>query len=283
MHESSELGLTRVGLALLRELLTERTGLYYPEEREDLLAERLAAIVIDRGFHSYLDLFYLLKYEDNPLDWARVIDELSVPETYFWREVDQIRAVVDRLVPKIAARWTGGPLRIWSIPCASGEEPLTIALLLEEGGWFDRVPIEVHASDASPAAIARAVQGFYRGRSFRTLPPAMKEKYFVALDGGWTPVSALRSRISSWSVVNLLEADRFGPLRTCPVVFCRNAFIYFSPDAIRRTVGIFATAMPTPGYLCVGASESLLNVTSAFTLQEVDGAFVYAKQGKGAD
>jgi len=283
MHEYSELGLPRAGLALVRELLTERTGLHYPEDREDVLAERLAAIVIDRGFHSYLDLYYLLKYEDDPRDWARVIDELSVPETYFWREVDQIRAVIDRLVPKMAARRPAQPLRIWSIPCASGEEPLTIAMLLEEAGWFDRIPIEVHASDASPAIVARAAQGRYRGRAFRALPPAMKEKYFVAEDGGWRPVDALRSRISSLSVVNLLEADRFGPLTTCPFVFCRNAFIYFSPAAIRRTVDIFAATMPTPGYLCVGASESLLNLTTAFTLQEVDGAFVYAKPEKGAD
>jgi chemotaxis protein methyltransferase CheR len=283
MHEYSELGLTRAGLALLRELLTERTGLHYPDDREDMLAERLAAIVIDRGFRSYLDLYYLLKYEDNPRDWARVIDELSVPETYFWREVDQIRAVIDRLVPTMAVRRPGYPLRIWSIPCASGEEPLTIAMLLEEAGWFDRVPIEIYASDASPAAVARATHGLYRGRAFRTLPPAMKEKYFVEQDGGFTPVSALRSRITSWSVVNLLEADRFAPLTACPFVFCRNAFIYFSPAAIRRTVDLFAATMPTPGYLCVGASESLLNLTSAFTLQELNGAFVYAKQRKGAD
>jgi chemotaxis protein methyltransferase CheR len=274
----SELGLTSVGLPLLRDLLTERTGLHYPDDREDVLAERLASIVIDRGFRSYLDLFYLLKYEDSAADWARVMDELSVPETYFWREVDQIRGVVNRLVPKLARSLSGGPLRIWSIPCASGEEPLTIAMLLEEAGWFDRFPIEVHASDASPAAIARASNGVYRNRAFRSLPPAMKEKYFVPLDGGWTPVRHLASRITSWSVANLLEANRFALLTGCPVVFCRNAFIYFSPAAIRKAVNIFAAEMPTPGYLCVGASESLLNVTSAFTLQELDGAFVYAKQ-----
>ena len=276
--EFPELGITRVGLALLRELLTERMGLHYPEDREDVLAERLASIAIDRGFRSYLELFYLLKYDNNPADWARVMDELSVPETYFWREIDQIRAVVDRVVPALAEQAKGRPLRIWSVPCASGEEPLTIAMVLEESGWFNRIPIELHGSDASPAALARATDGTYRERAFRALPASMKEKYFEPTAGGWRPIATLRSRVQSWSVVNLLEADRADSLTSSPVIFCRNAFIYFSAAAVRKTVDIFASRMPRPGYLCVGASESLLNITTAFSLKEIDGAFVYAKQ-----
>jgi chemotaxis protein methyltransferase CheR len=277
-YEPEELGLTRVGLALLRDLVMERTGLQYADDREDALAERLASIALDRGYRSYLDLFYLLKYEDNPADWRRVMDALSVPETYFWREIDQIRAVVDRLIPQFAARPSARPLRIWSVPCASGEEPLTIAMLLEEAGWFGRVAIELHASDASPAAIARASAGVYRERAFRTLPAAMKEKYFVQSADGWRPVPSLRARVSSWSVVNLLATEEVLPLASSPVIFCRNAFIYFSAGAIRKVTATFAEHMPTPAYLCLGASESLLNVTTAFMLQEVDGAFVYAKR-----
>ena len=64
-----------------------------------------------------------------------------------------------------------------------------------------------------------------------------------------------------------------------PIVFCRNAFIYFSPQSVRRVVDTLAAMMPEPAYLCVGASESLLNVTTAFRLEEVGGAFVYMKRG----
>ncbi len=226
-----ELGVDRVGLTLLRDLITDRAGMYYDSEREDSLAERLASFAIDRGFRSYLDLFYLLKYEDNPADWWRVMDALSVPETYFWREVDQIRAVVDRIIPELVRHLRGGPLRIWSIPCASGEEPLTIAMLLEEAGWFGRLPIEVHASDASPSAVSRARVALYRERAFRTLPQPMKEKYFDQLDGGWRPIPSLQSRITSWSVVNLLDPCQVAPFVCAPVIFCRNAFIYFAPGS----------------------------------------------------
>ena len=151
-------------------------------------------------------------------------------------------------------------------------------MLLEEQGWFDRAPIEVHGSDASPAAIGRANDGLYRERSFRTLPPAMKDKYFVPSGSGWRVSPVLTRRVRSWSVVNLMAADVQSSLAGSPVIFCRNAFIYFAPSAIKKVTDIFSASMPSPGYLCVGASESLLNITSAFMLQEIGGAFVYAKR-----
>ena len=73
--------------------------------------------------------------------------------------------------------------------------------------------------------------------------------------------------------------EQVAPYARSPIVFCRNAFIYFSPQAIKRVVEQLGALMPYPGYLCVGASESLLNVTTAFTLQEIDRAFIYAKRG----
>ena len=76
------------------------------------------------------------------------------------------------------------------------------------------------------------------------------------------------------------ERGRSGAVPAAPIVFCRNAFIYFSPAAVRpRRRSRSLAAMPAPGYLCVGASESLVNVTRSFALEEVDGAFVYVKRG----
>ena len=271
------LGLPPTGMAVLRELIHERTGICFENDRVDLLAERMAPLVIARGFRSFLDLYYLLKYDEAAADgWREVMDALSVPETYFWREVDQIRAMVCHVVPALARRT--GAIRIWSAPCASGEEPLTIAMAREEAGWFDRVPIEIHGSDGSPAAIAKARAGRYRERSMRALPPALRDKYFSAAGGVYAPLPGLTRRITSWSVVNLMASAEVAPYATVPIVFCRNAFIYFSTAAITRVVEQLAAAMPSPGYLCVGASESLLSVTTAFTLEEIDRAFVYVKR-----
>jgi chemotaxis protein methyltransferase CheR len=273
------LGIPLTGLPVLRELLHERTGVFFDEDRTELLADRMAPLVVARGFRSFLDLYYLLKYDEAAAipAWREVMDALSVPETYFWREIDQIRAVACKVMPVLARRFPAG-VRIWSAPCASGEEPLTIAMALNEAGWFERIPIEIHASDGSPAAIAKARAGVYRARSMRAIPAGLLERYFTEDAGTYRPRPELSQRVTSWSVVNLMAASEVAPYAASPVVFCRNAFIYFSPQAIKRVVNQLAAAMPSPGYLCVGAAESLLSVTSAFVLEEIDRAFVYVKR-----
>ena len=149
-------------------------------------------------------------------------------------------------------------------------------MLLDEAGWFERAPIEVIASDASPAAIGRARKGEYTQRSFRNLPLHLRDKYFVTHGNHWTVVPELHRRVT-YDVVNLVAEDQVSRYASAPVILCRNVFIYFSDRSISRTVAMFDQAMPSPAYLCVGVSESLLRRTSAFDLQEIGGAFVYVK------
>src|SRR4051794_13784997 len=123
--DPDNLGLSSAGLPLLRDLVHEHTGLFYDDGRCDTLSERLAPLVLQRGFGSFLDFYYLLKYDDRdgPAEWRRVMDVLSVQETYFWREIEQIRALACRVLPALLRETSDRPIRIWSVPCASGEEP----------------------------------------------------------------------------------------------------------------------------------------------------------------
>jgi chemotaxis protein methyltransferase CheR len=278
--EPETLGLSDTGLPLLRDLIHEKTGLFYDNGRCETLGDRLAPLIVQRGFRTFLDFYYLLKYDEREAqgEWRRVMDALSVQETYFWREIDQIKAFACAALPALVRQDPNRIVRVWSVPCASGEEPLTIAMVLEESGWFDRAPIAIHASDGSAAAIAKARAGRYRERSFRALPPHLREKYFVERDGLSEPVPELRRRVASWSVVNLAAPDEVAPYATSPVIFCRNAFIYFSPASVRAVVNVFADRMPTPGYLFIGASESLLNISDRFMLEDLERAFVYVKR-----
>ena len=276
--DAESLGLQAGAVSLLRDLVHERLGLHYPDARVEALVDRLAPLVADRGFASFLDYFYFLKYDDAAAaEWDRVVDALSVQETYFWREIDQIKAVVDEVIPQLAGDGRR-PIRIWSVPCASGEEPLTVAMLLHEQGWFERARIELRAGDASPQALQRARVGSYRERAFRTLPPAFRERYFQRCGDQWKVDPALHARISTWQQVNLNLAADVAAVGAADVLFCRNVFIYFSDAAIRRVVDTLADVMPSPGYLCVGASESLLRLTDRFELEEIGGSFVYVKR-----
>ena len=272
------LGLSGSAFVLLRDLIHERTGLFYENGKSDLLTDKLSPLVIERGFSSFLDYYYLLKYDaEADSEWKRVVNALSVQETFFWREVDQIRAVADVLVPQHFSVSRAQPLRIWSAACATGEEPISIAIALNENGWFDRAPIEIHATDASSVAIERARRGLYRERSFRSLPAALREKYFTEENGGRRVAGELHAKIK-WATANITNETDVALLATAPIIFCRNVFIYFSDDAIRKTVKQFASRMPAPGYLFTAASESLLRLTTTLQFQEIGGAFVYVKQ-----
>lgn len=275
-YRADSLGLSGSVTTLFRDLIHDQLGLVYEPHQFDQVADRLAPLIVARGLGSFMDYYYLLKYSAEPDEWLRVIDALAVQETYFWREIDQLRAVVECVVPQLVKALHGRPLRIWSIPCATGEEPLTIAMLLAEAGWFDRAPIELLASDASPAALERARMGRYTHRSFRNLPTALRDKYFVQHDGYWSVVADLQQRVS-YDIVNLMVEEQVARHASAPVIFCRNVFIYFSDRSIRRALGVFERLMPSPSYLCVAASESLLRRTSVFDLQEIGGAFMYVK------
>lgn len=274
---AESLGLPDAAFTLLRNLIQERVGLFYDNGKRDLLADKLSQRVADRGFSSFLDYYYLLKYDAEAAEeWQRVMDVLSVPETYFWREVDQVRGLVERVLPEHVARTPLVPFRIWSAACCSGEEPLSIAMALNEAGWFDRARIEIVATDASPAAIGRARRGLYRERSFWALPPALRAKYFSEEAGEWRVAPGLQARIT-YDTFNLLQPG-IERLAAAHAIFCRNVFIYFSAETIVKIAQRFFDGMPAPGYLFVGASESLLRLASAFDLQEAGGGFVYVKK-----
>lgn len=259
---------------LLRDLICDRLGVWFEEDKRDLLASKLSDRVESLGLRSFLEYYYHLKYGPTAEEeWPRLTDALSVQETYFWREFDQVRTFVDVLLPQHVAA-NRGPIRVWSAACATGEEPITIAMALNEAGWFDRANVEVWASDVSPAALDKAARGVYRERSFRSLPLSLRTKYFTPVEGGWQVNSSLRDRIR-YKRANLLVPSETVSFANAPFVFCRNVFIYFSSATIARVVSTFAEQMPRPGYLFVGASESLLRANTAFELDEVNGTFVY--------
>jgi chemotaxis protein methyltransferase CheR len=171
----------------------------------------------------------------------------------------------------------GSTLRIWSAACATGEEPLTVAIALNEAGWFERASIEIVASDASSKAIERAQEGLYRERAFRNLPAQLRNRYFEREGSSWRIRRDIHARIK-WRIANLIEETEIADLSAADFIFCRNVFIYFSENAIRRAVRSFAKFMRPPGYLFVGSAESLIRVTTDFNLAEVDDAFVYLKR-----
>jgi len=209
---SHNLALPEGTTSLMQTLINERTGMHFDNGKRDILMDKLSPLVIERGFGSYLDYYYLLKYDPSAhVEWQNVMNALSVQETYLWREIDQVRALVQTLVPQQHAQNPSSTLRIWSAACATGEEPLTLAIALNEAGWFERATIEIVATDASTKAIDRAVAGVYRERAFRNLSPHLRDRYFEEDGTNWRVRSDIHSRIK-WGLANLMEEDQISHL-----------------------------------------------------------------------
>ncbi|MBX9652541.1 protein-glutamate O-methyltransferase CheR [bacterium] len=258
-------------------MIGERLGIWFDESQRDLLEDKLSDQLAELGTRSFLDYFYRLKYGASQEDcWQKLINALSVQETYFWREIDQINAFVEVLVPRHVSNLSES-VKIWSAACATGDEPLTLAIALNEAGWFDRTDIEIWASDISPAALEKAERGIYRERSFRALPDKLREKYFKPVDGGWQVDAKLKARIN-YRLANIMNAPETALLHSSRYIFCRNVFIYFSKITIRDIVNRWANHMPTPAYLITGVAESLIRTSDRFDLEQIQNAFFYVKR-----
>ena len=281
---SESLYLSEAITLLLRDLIHQQTGIYYTLDNCSLLIDKLSTRVVEHDFNSYLDYYYLLKYDTAAqTEWQHLIDAISVQETFFYREFDQIAALVDVLVPAYFAQNPTTPLRLWSAACATGEEPLSIAIALQEAGWLNKAPIEIYATDASPTAIAQAQRGLYREQSFRSFPRALRDRHFERKTDAnargelWQIHPNIHHHII-WKQINLAKAAEIQAMPPVQVVFCRNVFIYFSDEAIFQTTHQLFNAMSEQSYLFIGASESLLRLGTNFELQQINGAFVYVKR-----
>lgn len=274
---SENLGLTESAFVILRDLIHERTGIFFNNEKKDALADKLSERVIELNFNSFIDYYYLLKYDENAaLEWEVLMNLITVNETYFWREMDQINELVHTILPAYHQKFPYAPLRIWCAAASTGEEPISIAIALQEAGLFDKMSIEIMATDVSSQVIQKARTGLYRERSFRTLPEYLKQKYFIQENASWRVIPEIHKRIN-WGVVNLMNDQVVSAYASVPFIFCRNVLIYFNDKSMRKLCDVIYQSMPGEAYLFVGVSESLLRIQTPFKLTETGEAYVYKK------
>jgi len=273
---SPSLPLSPQVFAILSALIEEKTGLHYDLQERELLAERVSGRATERGFESLLDYYYFLRYDDaNDAELALLTEALVVNETYFFREVAPLKILVSELLPPLLGR--GVKPRIWCAACSTGEEPLTLAMLLDEAGLLDQV--NVVASDISARVLAHAQAGVYRRRALRSLPRGVVGRWLEGDEDGMRVAPHL-TRAIAWHRVNLVEESGPPDLGLFDFVICRNVLIYFRDQTIEKVVDRLWQQLAPDGQLLVGASESLLRFKVAFACEEHRGSFFYRKQPK---
>ncbi len=269
------------------ELLRNRCGLHFDQETRFLVEKRLARRVEELELGSFAAYHYYLRSgHEGDEEFARVIDELTTNETYFFRERRQLDALIQETLPQllVCKRASGSrtPVNIWCAGCSSGEEPYSIAMLAREADVIPGVDFRVYASDISRNVLKKSRLGVYREASFRETESYLREKYFSEKDGLYRISDDLKKQVD-FIQLNLMDRSKIALLGTMDVILCRNVIIYFDLETKREVIQTFYDKLTPGGYLLLGHSESLINVTSMFELSHLKNDLVYRRPGVGEE
>jgi chemotaxis protein methyltransferase CheR len=260
--------------AIFAGLVEDACGVHYDPNDQGLFAAKLHAHAAEAGHDSLLDYYYRLRYDDpTGVELASLIEALLVHETYFFRELPPLEQLVDgHLAESVRSR---GRARVWSAACSTGEEPLTLAMLLDARGLLDRV--EIIGTDVSASAIARARAGQHSRRSLRDgHPPELARRYLEVGARGVAITPRLRDAVA-FHTLNLFDGPAVAALGAFDAILCRNVLIYFRDQQITRVIDQLARALTPDGLLAVGVSESLLRFGTSLACEERGRSFFYRR------
>lgn len=265
---------------LLRDFIHGYCGIYFDDGSKYLLERRLARRLELHRLKSFEEYYHFLRYDrKREEELTALIDNLTTNETYFFRENAQLHAFSEEILPDLRERLADRKtLRIWSAGCSTGEEPYTIAiLLLESGDWWRDWQVEIIGSDINQRVLHAARKGVYKKGAHRATDPGMLAKYFTLDEKGDYRVIDRVKELVSFSYVNLLDPHKTSLIGGMDVIFCRNVIIYFDREAKKKVIESFYHKLRDGGYLLLGHSESLINLSNAFVLRTLKHDMVYQK------
>ena len=262
----------------LCEFLYRHTGIIFTEAKRYYVERRVLDRMAATGATTFAAYFAQLRANFSE-EIEHFINALTVNETYFYREDHQLQCLTtDLLKERLASRRRDGPIRIWSHPCSTGEEPYSIAIwLLENWPQVDSYEIEIIGSDIDTRVLEEAQQGRYGRRALMRLTPELIAKYFVQEDDEhWRILEDLRNSVG-FTRANLVDPTGTRQYGRFDVIFCRNVLIYFD-DAARRTAAenLFDNLAPG-GFLCLGHTESMSRISPLFEVCRYRDAIVYRR------
>ena len=274
---------TEEELQRLSEFLYRRTGMVFTETKRYYIQRRVSDRMAAVGATSFASYFARLR-SDVRGEVEQFINAFTVNETYFYREDHQLQCLTnDLLTERTRIVRPGGTIRIWSIPCSTGEEPYSVAMwLLENWRQVDAYDIEIVGSDIDTRALEAAREGLFGKRALMRLSPDLVQKYFQEVgDERWRILEDLRQSVR-FTAVNLVEPEETRPHGRFDVIFCRNVLIYFD-DASRRVAAenLYENLAPG-GFICLGHTESMSRISPLFDVRRYADAIVYQRPLEGA-
>jgi chemotaxis protein methyltransferase CheR len=260
------------------EFLYRRTGMSFTQSKRYFIDHRIEDRIAATGSSSFQAYFSLLR-ADADHEIEHLINSFTVNETYFYREDHQLRCMTSNLLDEvIRGKQAGEPMRIWSIPCSTGEEPYSIAMwLMENWKQVDQYDIEIVGSDIDTRALDTAANGVYGDRSLMRLSRDLIDRYFaLAPPDGYRIDAGLRNSIK-FTRANLIDVKDMAQYRGFDIVFCRNVLIYFDDSSRRIAAENLYDCLRPGGYICLGHSETMSRISPLFRVCRFSDAIVYQR------
>ncbi len=243
----------------LAQYIKEHYGINLKEEKKALVIGRLHNVLQQRNISSFSAYYDYIVSDKTGEAALTLIDKITTNHTYFMREMDHFNYFKNNVIPYMASTIKNKDLRIWSAGCSTGEEPSTLAMIIDEYFGLEKTlwDAKILATDISGKVLDIAAKGVYANESVATLPTHWKLNYFKRLDA---EKSVLTDKIKNHIIYrkfNLME-DIFPFKKKFHIIFCRNVMIYFDKKTREELVNKFYELTEPGGYLFIGHSESLI-------------------------
>lgn len=275
--------LSAVDLEEICAIIYKRSGMVFGEAKRYYIERRITDLINQRQAHSVRNYISILRGDLNETEL--LINSFTVNETYFYREQHQLACLSNSILPDIVrTKGPGDRIRIWSMPCSSGEEPYSIAIwLLENWSLVDAYNIEIVGSDIDTAILRQAVEGYFGQRSLSKLPEEVRTRYFEPeKDQQRRLIGDLRESVT-FAKGNIVDRQSLGALGNFDVIFCRNLLIYFDEAAREMAARNIHELLSPGGYVCLGHTESMSRISETFEPVRFPDAIVYREAARLSD
>jgi len=264
-----------------QQLFIQEFGFFFPEDRIENFRKILIKYLKKTPFSNYDDFYtYLTATLPGKILFKQIIEDITIGETYFYRNVPQLDLLKEHIIPDlIQSKKSAGDntITVWSAGCSTGEEVYTLAIIFLESlpspQFWD---IKIMGTDIKQSALHAAEEGVYRGmRPKKHLPKSILKKYFEIRKNEFFVKDRLRE-ITSFTYHNLVKESP-APINEPDIIFCRNVTIYFHTDTVKSIINSFFDTLQEGGFLFLGHSETIWQICDRFRILDFPKGFVYQK------
>lgn len=261
-------------------LVYQRTGISYESNKKYYVQKRIEKQVERLQVESLGEYFQLLKFSESTIEFDRLINDLTVNETYFFRDFPQLRNFAEDVLPLVVKEkeaHKNNKIKIWIAACSTGEESYTLSIILNEMlDQPEKWDLNIIATDINSEVLQKAKIGLYDYRSIKSVPPEYLEKYFTLINKKYSINTSIRRSIH-FRNINLMDSKALSEVVGCDFIFCRNCLIYFDEISRGKVLKDFYDSLNPGGFLFLGHSESVGRITTAYKSQRIGDTIVYSK------